>query len=175
MGLFNACKLCDARCCKELTITVTIFDVIRISKATGKKPEEFCEIIYPSLLFYDTRDLIGYYENDIYYEGLLALKSHPCIFLKKNLCSIYPVRPLACRLYPFNIAKKLKKSALCPPASKVVFYFQKPPQELIESYNREELMYRELVSKWNYINKKLKKGRKNAIKWLYNEGVKVLV
>ena len=26
-----------------------------------------------------------------------------CIFLKGNLCSIYPIRPLICRFYPFQL------------------------------------------------------------------------
>ncbi len=26
-----------------------------------------------------------------------------CIFLKDNLCSIYEVRPLVCRVYPFQL------------------------------------------------------------------------
>jgi len=29
-----------------------------------------------------------------------------CIFLKENLCSIYRIRPLVCRFYPFHLVNK---------------------------------------------------------------------
>jgi len=29
-----------------------------------------------------------------------------CVFLKENLCSIYRIRPLVCRFYPFHLVNK---------------------------------------------------------------------
>ena len=34
-----------------------------------------------------------------------------CVFLESNLCSIYSLRPLICRFYPFELKFDLKKEA----------------------------------------------------------------
>ena len=39
---------------------------------------------------------------DIYKDHFILKGTRPCRFLRGNLCSIYPVRPLVCRFYPFN-------------------------------------------------------------------------
>lgn len=49
-------------------------------------------------------------------EGRFALvelkyKNYDCIFLKDNKCSIYPVRPVQCRTYPWWIANLSSKEA----------------------------------------------------------------
>jgi Fe-S-cluster containining protein len=37
------------------------------------------------------------------YEMKKTKKESKCIFLKNNLCTIYPQRPLICRFYPFEL------------------------------------------------------------------------
>jgi len=39
-------------------------------------------------------------------ESFYIKGTKPCRFLRGNLCSIYPVRPLVCRYYPFNVDSK---------------------------------------------------------------------
>ncbi len=48
----------------------------------------------------------------------------PCSFLKDGLCSVYPVRPRICRMYPFEVAAslgivRLEGVDLCPIATVV--------------------------------------------------------
>ncbi len=62
-------------------------------------------------------------------EGDLVLQEVPCAFLgADNYCSIYEVRPKACREYPHTDRKKfhqisnltLKNVAICPAAYNIV-------------------------------------------------------
>ena len=71
-----------SKCCYETEMTLSNEDISRISK-------------------------LGY--DDFYYEvdGYLQVKNvgGKCIFLKNDLCKIYPNRPEGCKLYPlvFNL------------------------------------------------------------------------
>ena len=62
-------------------------------------------------------------------DGDFVLKSSPCYFLgKDNKCSIYDVRPLACREYPHTDRKNMfqildltaKNVEICPAVAKIV-------------------------------------------------------
>lgn len=64
----------------------------------------------------------------------LVLKSSPCTFLNEdNTCSIYEMRPQACREYPHTDRKKViqvmnlteKNMLICPAASKILFDVRK--------------------------------------------------
>ncbi|MGC8913353.1 MAG: YkgJ family cysteine cluster protein [Thermoplasmata archaeon] len=47
----------------------------------------------------------GYKQNEFSYieDGFVLLKNVDghCVFLKAGLCSVYPIRPAGCKLYPF--------------------------------------------------------------------------
>lgn len=78
------CKTC-AKCCKELFVVVGEDEIKRIAKFLKIDKKQFIK------RFVETKI------NNEYY-----LK-RPCPFLKGNLCSIYPVRPKACTIFPFRI------------------------------------------------------------------------
>ncbi len=76
---------CGAKCCTGGRV-VTAKGIERISKATGKKPEEFA-VLRPE-------------------RGLFRLKERDgrCIFLNEELeCELHSlgVKPISCRMYPF--------------------------------------------------------------------------
>lgn len=105
------CLQC-ANCCKTTGPLFTDKDVIRISKHFKMKPMQFIE----TYLRIDE-------ENDH------VLQSVPCTFLgEDNFCSIYDVRPKACREFPHTDRKKfhqisnltLKNVAICPAAFNIV-------------------------------------------------------
>lgn len=105
------CLSC-ANCCKTTGPLFTDKDVERISKYVRQKPQQFIE----NFLRVDE-------ENDY------VLKSVPCTFLgHDNYCSIYEVRPKACREFPHTDRKKflqisnltLKNVAICPAAFNIV-------------------------------------------------------
>lgn len=105
------CLQC-ANCCKTTGPLFTNADVGRISKYLRVSPGDFSE---------------EYLRTDE--EGDLVLQQLPCPFLDAdNYCSIYDVRPKACREFPHTDRKKfqqishltLKNVAICPAAHNIV-------------------------------------------------------
>ena len=105
------CLTC-ANCCKTTGPLFTNADVERIAKHFRMKPQKFIE----QYLRIDE-------ENDF------VLQQVPCTFLgADNYCSIYEVRPKACREFPHTDRKKfqqishltLKNVAICPAAFSIV-------------------------------------------------------
>ncbi len=105
------CLSC-ANCCKTTGPLFTDKDVERISKHLRMKPQPFID----AYLRIDE-------DNDY------VLQSVPCTFLgADNYCSIYEVRPKACREFPHTDRKKfqqisnltIKNVAICPAAFNIV-------------------------------------------------------
>lgn len=99
------CLKC-ANCCKTTGPLFTPSDISRLAKHFRLKPMQFSE---------------EYLRRDE--DGDMVLKSVPCPFLgDDNYCSVYDIRPKACREYPhtdhFKMHKILKltekNASLCP-------------------------------------------------------------
>ena len=95
-----------ANCCRSLGPRITDTDVRRISASLRIKPSGFAE-----------QYLVMDEESDYIFRTM------PCPFLgSDNYCSIYDVRPKACREYPHTdrrrvyqvMALTLKNSSICP-------------------------------------------------------------
>ena len=105
------CLTC-ANCCKTTGPLITEADIQRISKYLKLKPNVFTS----TYLRMDE-------DND------WVLQQLPCPFLASdNACTIYDVRPKACREYPHTDRTKiyqiaditLKNTAICPAAFRIV-------------------------------------------------------
>lgn len=105
------CLAC-ANCCKTTGPLFTNADIERISKFFRLKPQAFID----TYLRIDE-------DNDY------VLQEVPCAFLgADNYCSIYDVRPKACREFPHTDRKKfhqianltMKNVAICPAAFNIV-------------------------------------------------------
>lgn len=105
------CLKC-ANCCKTTGPLFTDKDIERISKHFKMKPQQFIDTY---LQIDEDKDYV--------------LQSVPCTFLgADNYCSIYEVRPKACREFPHTDRKKfqqisnltLKNVAICPAAYNIV-------------------------------------------------------
>ncbi|WP_299224809.1 YkgJ family cysteine cluster protein [uncultured Psychroserpens sp.] len=105
------CLAC-ANCCKTTGPLFTTKDIERIAKHFKMKQKQFID----TYLKLDE-------DNDY------VLQSVPCVFLGvDNYCSIYEVRPKACREFPHTNRKKfqqissltLKNVAICPAAYNIV-------------------------------------------------------
>lgn len=79
----DACSMCG-RCCKNTTSEFTEFELEKMIKRSGLKASEFAERY-----------------TYLYSDGVNRLKT-PCPLLVDNKCSIYDIRPRACRIYPLN-------------------------------------------------------------------------
>jgi Fe-S-cluster containining protein len=113
------CLTC-ANCCKTTGPLFTDKDIDRISKHFKQKPQQFI-----------AQHLKMDEENDY------VLQNVPCTFLgADNYCSIYEVRPKACREFPHTDRKKfqqianltMKNVAICPAAFNIVEKMKKQIQ-----------------------------------------------
>jgi len=105
------CLKC-ANCCKTTGPLFTDKDIDRIARHFKLKPSEF----------------MGHFLR-LDEDGDYVLQSVPCTFLgEDNFCSIYEVRPKACREFPHTDRNKfhqisnltLKNVAICPAAFNIV-------------------------------------------------------
>ena len=85
---------CYTRCCRDVTIFLTPYDIIRMKNALQVSSADF---------------LNRYTVTMVADSGLpvVALKMQPddeksCPFVNRNGCRIYPDRPWACRIYPLQ-------------------------------------------------------------------------
>jgi Fe-S-cluster containining protein len=87
---------CFTRCCRDVSIVLTPYDVLRMKKALGITSTEFLER-YALLPFAPEQKI-----------PVVLLKMDPevkqCPFVGPDGCSIYAHRPWACRMYPLGVA-----------------------------------------------------------------------
>ena len=91
-GLLFQCDRC-ALCCGDTekrvrTILLLKSEACRIRLKTGKRFDEFV-------------DKVEGFQPYVY--RMKKTESGKCLFLDGNLCSIYDLRPLVCRFYPFEL------------------------------------------------------------------------
>jgi Fe-S-cluster containining protein len=88
---------CFTRCCRDVSIVLTPYDVLRMKKALHLDSTEFLER-YTILRCTKQQKL-----------PVVLLKMNAsdkrCPFVTEKGCSIYPHRPWACRLYPLGLAE----------------------------------------------------------------------
>ncbi|MBK8518513.1 MAG: YkgJ family cysteine cluster protein [Saprospiraceae bacterium] len=105
------CLTC-ANCCKTTPPLVIQEDVFRISRYLGISAKNFIK----TFVIVD-------------FNGEMILKNVPCTFLNnQNACTIYEVRPEACRRYPHTNEKgyakrkslNLANTLICPAALKIL-------------------------------------------------------
>ncbi|MFH1134469.1 MAG: YkgJ family cysteine cluster protein [Pseudomonadota bacterium] len=86
---------CFNQCCRDLSLTLTPYDILRLKKKLGLSSGEFLEA------HTETRTEPG----DRFPKVLLKMSDapgRPCPFVTPAGCSIYDERPGACRTYPLG-------------------------------------------------------------------------
>lgn len=106
LGTFNLCHSCvnaKATCCSNPKVDSPMLlpnEAKEIAKATGEKIENFANKVDFSNMY-----------NDDTLKSLYQLKRQngcsSCYFYKNSKCSIYDIRPIDCRIFPYDI--KLEK------------------------------------------------------------------
>jgi len=89
---------CDQDCarpgCKspDMQVPVSLVDIVATARHRGESVSALYRCHYVLGLFYNDTD---------YCLRTVSLKlQKPCLFLAEDLCSLYPVRPLPCMLFP---------------------------------------------------------------------------
>lgn len=88
---------CFTRCCQDVSIVLTPYDVLRLKKALGIDSSEFLR-----------RYTISPFAQDQKFPAVL-LRMDPetkkCAFVGAEGCGVYLHRPWACRMYPLGVAE----------------------------------------------------------------------
>lgn len=126
------CLRCGKCCSSGPNVSLTVSDICRIARYLG----------------ISWRELAGKYIYAIIadYVPVVVLKgiNNKCAFLKyvnnTPTCTIYPARPMRCRLYPFlpiapGETSKLEVSARCPGVGRGDL--EEPPWTTLEEYLEE--------------------------------------
>ena len=103
MNIFlKYCPKC-AKCCYDWTIFITFAEQTKIKDYLGKNYNNFSEVSKIPQEEWDKYAQYGHIYAFARNKKILQLRKNgrKCIFLNsKNLCSIYPVRPYICKLFP---------------------------------------------------------------------------
>ncbi len=88
---------CFTRCCRDVSIVLTPYDVLRLKQALGMDSSEFLQ-----------KHTISPFSTDQKFPAVL-LKMDPetktCGFVGAQGCTVYRNRPWACRMYPLGVAE----------------------------------------------------------------------
>ncbi|MBN2124371.1 MAG: YkgJ family cysteine cluster protein [Deltaproteobacteria bacterium] len=87
---------CFTRCCGDITIVLTPYDVLRLKNNLGISSDEFLE----------KHTIVVSKEKRLLPIVILKMDEGDkrCPFVTEDGCVVYPDRPWPCRMYPLNIA-----------------------------------------------------------------------
>ncbi|MBQ6991617.1 MAG: YkgJ family cysteine cluster protein [Clostridia bacterium] len=102
LGTFNLCTNCvgnSSTCCCDTDVDSPMLlpnEVAAICKELNINKEEFVKLVKFSEIHndYSLKDL---------YQMKRTKETNSCIFFKNNQCTIYDIRPIDCRIFPYDI------------------------------------------------------------------------
>jgi len=86
---------CFTECCRELELTLSPYDVVRLKQALSLNSQQF----------FDRYGIIEFGPDDLYpkaYLGMVDDGQASCPFVSAAGCQVYVHRPAACRTYPIG-------------------------------------------------------------------------
>lgn len=105
------CDRC-CKCCTEMPIHLNDEALERLAKLDG-------DALFDKL---DDNEVDNY------------LKS-PCPYLKGDTCTIYEIKPTACRMFPFVVIRPVPTLQLCPMGKRIFATFK----DLVRKYGKKDL------------------------------------
>lgn len=156
-------------CCRDKNsiVTITHRDVIRL---VNHLKCDFKELLSRYIGFYQVREE---FEDRLVFppistyrgNAFLGLRKNPdgsCVFLRENLCGIYPGRPIVCRSFPFVFEVKrgwlswglmARAEEICPGLGQGEVVSEKSLEKMGKEIMSELEEYRKIVSYWNHREK----------------------
>jgi Fe-S-cluster containining protein len=113
---------CFTRCCKDINIILTPYDIIKLKNRLGLSSEKFLalytepHILEKTDLPVVTLRLLDIEESDP--------ESKACPFVRENGCLVYEDRPTTCRYYPLGVANLSHKED--PDGEEFYFFVHEP-------------------------------------------------
>lgn len=106
-----SCDNCGKCCCNTFGLTVSPFDIYRISRQLSITPDEWIDL-YGECYIGETSRLPNVIIKQI---G----KHKRCPFLRDNFCSVHKVKPDVCAIYPLGRGMKIIEDK---PTDEVVYF-----------------------------------------------------
>lgn len=103
---------CFTKCCRDIRITLTPYDIVRLKNRLALSSEEFLSI-------YTEPQLLEKTDLPIVVLKLLDDDLKSCPFVRDSGCIVYEDRPTTCRYYPLGVATLSHKED----AAEEGFYF----------------------------------------------------
>jgi len=121
---------CFNACCRELTLELSPYDVIRLRKVLNLGSQAFIE----------ARASVERHPETGFPLVLLRMGTDGvCVFVQENGCTIYPERPAACRCYPLGRAVGVDEAG--NPLERIVEVrephcrgFEEPTEQTVEEW-----------------------------------------
>lgn len=88
---------CFTKCCRNINIILTPYDIIRLKKGLSLSSEEF-------LAIYTEPQLLEKTDLPVVTLKLMDDELKSCPFIRDDGCLVYSDRPTACRYYPVGVA-----------------------------------------------------------------------
>lgn len=110
---------CFTKCCSNIEILLTPYDVVRLKKRLGMLSEEFL----------DKYTFMKIDEKSSHPYAILKMSedsSGECLFLSEEGCKVYSDRPASCRYYPVGQGTSKKESKDGPIEEEFYFFVREP-------------------------------------------------
>jgi Fe-S-cluster containining protein len=98
---------CFTQCCQDVSIVLTPYDVLRLTRALGLESGEFLERHTISPFTPEQKIPVALLRMDP--------ETKRCPFVSADGCGVYRDRPWACRIYPLGLAEPKRPSAAQQP------------------------------------------------------------
>jgi len=145
---------CFTKCCSNINILLTPYDIIRMKKRLGKSSEEFLDV-------YTTMELDDKSKQPLVRLKMLDDQEKKCPFITPEGCSVYSDRPANCRYYPIGQGIMRKETEKGPVNEEIYFFVREPhclgyqedKQWTIQSWkdDQEASLYDEMNREWKEI------------------------
>lgn len=96
---------CFTKCCRNIRIILTPYDIVRLKNRLGLSSEEF-------LAIYTEPQLLEKTDLPMVVLKLIDDEQKSCPFVKESGCIIYEDRPTTCRYYPLGVASLSHKEGV---------------------------------------------------------------
>lgn len=154
----EGCSSCSGRCCYDIIVRVTPFDIARLARAHDLR---FDEIVRPweepepspfgLQLDGSTRRYVPILQQHARESGACAFLAHVSPEIKR--CGVYADRPLVCRVYPFEVrvgSVDVRRDARCAEGAWDLATFDyRGKADEFETYVAENEATVRLVARWN--------------------------
>lgn len=110
---------CFTKCCRNIVIMLTPYDIIRMKERLGISSEEFLEK-------YTRMDTDEKTSHPLVTMKMAADNEKSCPFVTTEGCSIYTDRPANCRYYPIGQGTLCKDSDKGPANEEFYFFIREP-------------------------------------------------